>query len=104
MKPLCTCTYINYKHTDIFIFDISLINAGHCKCWCQSVQRVAFWQYYSDLCWWSDSCLVFQGAKGPDGPAGEIGLEGKKVRTLGYTFIKSRRHNSEKKHIREQNC
>lgn len=65
---------------------------------------VAFWQYYSDLCWWSDSCLVFQGAKGPDGPAGEIGLEGKKVRTLGYTFIKSRRHNSEKKHIREQNC
>lgn len=42
MKPLCTCTYINYKHTDIFIFDISLINAGHCKCWCQSVQRCLF--------------------------------------------------------------
>lgn len=26
--------------------------------------------------------FVFQGARGPDGPTGELGLEGKKVRVL----------------------
>lgn len=63
------------------------INEGHRNC-------------LFTLCWlcgcvrvtsvgWSDSCLAFQGAIGPDGPTGEMGLEGKKVRNrlqLG-TFI-----------------
>lgn len=40
------------------------------------------WQCYSDLCWWSHNCLVFQGAIGPDGPTGESGLEGRKVSPL----------------------
>lgn len=44
------------------------------------------WQRYTDLCWWSDSCLVFQGAIGPDGPTGEMGLKGKAVRNLHILF------------------
>lgn len=42
------------------------------------------WLCYSDLCWWSDNCHVFQGARGPDGPTGEMGLEGKKVKESDF--------------------